>query len=155
MTEIRAKHIGANFGKIIPTRLLPGTDLINGLIKVCEKNNIKQGAILMGIGSIRKLTYQVLVPNNKTKLGVAYNEPQIITGPVEVLGIQGVILKAEKDELFIHLHGTFCDKDGKVYAGHLVQGGNPILATLDAVISEITGANLMLRHDEETGLNLF
>jgi len=155
MAELRAKHVSAKLGKMIPIRLRPGTDLMNGFKKVCEDNGVRQGSIMTAIGSLRKLTIQVLVPNEKAKLGAAYTEPQTILGPIEVLGVQGVIFETEAGEVALHLHGMFSDKDGKVYGGHLVPGENPVLATLDAVIGEVADARLTLRHDEETGLNHF
>jgi len=155
MAEIRAKHVCGKFGKMIPARLLPGTDLMNGLKKVCEDNGVRHGTVLSAIGSLRKLTIQVLAPNEKVKLGAAYTEPQTIPGPIEILGIQGVIFEIEAGEVALHLHGIFCDKDGKTFGGHIVPGENPILATLDAVIGEVAGVRLTRRHDEETDLKLF
>ena len=155
MPEIRAKHVCGKFGRIVPLRLLPGTDLMNGLKKVCEDNGVRYGTILTAIGSLRKLTTQVLVPNEKAKMGAAYTEPSTIPGPIEILGIQGVIFETDTGEVALHLHGIFCDKDGKTYGGHLVPGENPILATLDAVIGEIADVKLIRRYDEETELGLF
>lgn len=155
LTELRAKYVCGKLGKIIPARLLPGTDLMNGLKKVCGDNKVRHGTVLTAIGSLRKLTIQLPVPNEKTKLGVTYSEPQVISGPIEVLGIQGVILETEAGEVALHLHGTFSGKDGKVYGGHLVPDGNPILVTLDAVIGEVTDARLMRRYDEEIDFNVF
>lgn len=155
MAELRTKCVCGKFGKIIPVRLLPGTDLMNGLKKVCEDNGVRHGTLLTAIGSLRKLTIQVLVPNEKVKLGAAYTKPQTIPGPIEILGIQGVILETETGEVVLHLHGIFCDKDGKTFGGHIVPDENPVLATLDAVISEVTGVRLTRRYDEETELNLF
>ncbi|MBA7620722.1 hypothetical protein ES703_28076 [subsurface metagenome] len=95
------------------------------------------------------------MPNEKTKLGAAYDPPQTIPGPIEIMGIQGVIFETESGEVALHLHGVFCDKDGKTLGGHIVPGGNPVLATLDAVIGEVAGVRMMRRYDEETDLNLF
>ena len=155
MAELRAKHVCGKFGRIVPLRLLPGTDLMNGLRKVCADNGIRHGAILSAIGSLRKLTIQVLAPNEKVKLGAAYTEPQTIPGPIEILGIQGVIFETETGEVALHLHGIFCDKDGGTFGGHIVAGENPILATLDAVIGEVAGVKLTRRYDEEIDLTLF
>lgn len=155
MAELRTKCVCGKFGKIIPVRLLPGTDLMNGLKKVCEDNGVRHGTLLTAIGSLRKLTIQLLAPNEKVKLGAAYTKPQTIPGPIEILGIQGVILETETGEVVLHLHGIFCDKDGKTFGGHIVPGENPVLATLDAVISEVAGVRLTRRYDEETELNLF
>jgi predicted DNA-binding protein with PD1-like motif len=155
MAELRMKHALGSIGKTVALRLLPGTDLMSGIKKACEDNGIRGGAILTAIGSVRKLTVQVLVPNEKAKLGVAYNPPQTIPGPIEVLGIQGVIFETETGEIALHLHGTFCDQEGKTFAGHLVPEENPILATLDVVIGEVAGVRFMRRYDEETEINMF
>lgn len=155
MAEIRTKHVCGKFGKVVAVRLLPGTDLMNGLKKVCEDNGVRHGTLLTAIGSLRKLTIQVLAPNEKVKLGAAYTQPQTIPGPIEILGIRGVIFETETGEVALHLHGVFCDKDGKTMGGHLVPGENPILATLDAFIGEVADVKLMRRYDEETALPLF
>jgi len=154
MTEIKPIYACGKFGKMIPVRLLPGTDLINGLKKVCEDNGVRYGVLITAIGSLQKLTFKTFVPNEKAKLGAAYTEAEVLPGPIEILGVNGVIVETESGEVAFHLHGSFADKHGRVYGGHLVDGGNPILATLDAVIGEVTGAKIMRRYAEEADLNL-
>jgi predicted DNA-binding protein with PD1-like motif len=154
--EARTKYVLSKVGKVVPLRLLPGTDVMNGIKQVCEENGIRGGAVLMGIGSVRKLTIQILKPNEKAKIGSAYGAPEVTPGPIEILGIQGIIYEvAETGELALHLHGNFCDKDGKTFGGHLVPGENPILATLDTIIVEFANVNIKRRYDEETDLNMF
>jgi len=154
MSELRMKQACGRIGKALVVRLLPHTDLMDGLKKACEDNGIKGGAVLTAIGTVRQLTIQILVPNEKAKVGAAYCDPVVIPGPIEILALQGVIFETETGEIALHLHGTFCDKDGKTLGGHLVPGGNPILATLDAVIGEVADARMMRRPDDETGLNM-
>jgi predicted DNA-binding protein with PD1-like motif len=150
-----AHHAKGHFGTVVPVRLRPGTDVMEGLKEVCAQTGLKQGAILMGIGSLRQLSFQVLIPKPETKLGAGYTEPMVVEGPVEVLSLQGVIFQSEDNETLLHVHGTFADKDGKVYAGHVVSGANPILATLDAVIAEVGGARLIRRMEPEVGFGLY
>jgi hypothetical protein len=76
-------------------------------------------------------------------------------GPVEIVALQGVIFQGEADDTLLRVHGTFCSQHGKVYAGHVVPGGNPILAMLGGVIAEVTGVRLLRRMDEAVGLGLF
>jgi len=111
--------------------------------------------LISAIGSLRKLTIQILAPDEKAKMGAAYTEPATFPGPIEILGVQGIIFETDTGETVLHLHGSFCDKDGKIYGGHIVPGENPILATLDAVIGEIADVKLMRRYNEEVGLPLF
>ena len=129
MAALGAFHASGLFTKVVPVRLRPGTDVMDGLKGVCGEHGIKQGAILMGIGSLRQLSFQVLTPRPETKLGAGYTEPVVVPGPVEILSLQGVIFQSEEGETLLHVHGTFSDQHGKVYAGHVVTGANPILAT--------------------------
>ncbi len=143
------------FGKTVPVRLRTGTDVLTGLKQACEANGIKHGIVVAGIGSLRKMTYQVLTPKPETKMGAGYTDPETIPGPVEIVNLQGVVFQSESGETLLHVHGTFSDRNGKVYGGHVVAGENPVLATLDAVVAEVAGVKLVRRMDEAVGLGLF
>jgi predicted DNA-binding protein with PD1-like motif len=151
MGEIGAHYAVGKAGKFIPARLRTNTDITGGLKAVCDENGIKYGAVLFGIGSIRKLTYQVLAPKPGTKLGAGYTDPQELPGPIEVVSMHGIIFQSGDGQTLLHLHGTFSDKEGKVFGGHIVAGGNPVLATLDAVIVE-TDAATVRQMDEDIGM---
>jgi predicted DNA-binding protein with PD1-like motif len=155
MTGVGAFHASGRLGRLVPMRLRTNTDLVEGIKQVCQAHGIKYGALLVGIGSVRKLTYQVLTPKPETRLGAGYTEPEVIPGPVEIVGLQGVLFQSEKGETLLHLHGTFSDKTGKVYGGHVVEGANPVLATLDAIIAEVTDAKMIRRMDDEVGMGLY
>lgn len=155
MSEMRTKYVCADFGKIVSLRLLPGTDVMNGIKKICEENGIRHGHLLMAIGSLNQLTIQIFRPKPEAKIGAGYTDPEVIPGPIEIVGLSGIIFETEKGEVALHLHGTFTDKEGKVLGGHLVPGGNPICATMDACIAEVSNVKFMVRYDKETELNLF
>jgi predicted DNA-binding protein with PD1-like motif len=97
MADPSAFHASGRFAKAVPVRLRPGTDVMEGLKQVCEAHGIRQGAILMGIGSLRQLSYQVLTPKPETKLGAGYTDPVVVPGPVEILSLQGVIFQISLD----------------------------------------------------------
>jgi len=155
MATSGAFFASGKMGRLVPIRLKTGTDVIRGLTQICQELGIKCGAILVGIGSVRQLSYCVLTPKPETKMGAGYTDPEVVAGPVEIVALSGVIFQSEQGETLIHLHGTFSDKAGKVYGGHVVAGGNPVLATLDAVIGEVTDARAIRRMDEEVGLGLY
>ena len=155
MAEVRVLHAAGKFGKMIPTRVRPGTDVMEGLKKVCEEHGVKYGAVLFGIGSIRQLCYQVLVPKKDSIWGAGYSDPTTIPGPIEIVGIRGVIFQSEEGETLLHIHGSFSDQEGKCYGGHLVMGQNPVLATCDAIIAELTDAKMIRRVDPEIGMGCF
>ncbi len=155
MAGLGAYHASGRFGKVVPVRLRPGTDVMDGLKQVCAQHKIKHAAILMGIGSLRQLSFQVLIPKPETKLGAGYTDPMVVQGPVEILSLQGVVFQSEEGEMLLHVHGTFADQAGKVYAGHVVSGANPILATLDAVIAEVDDVRLTRRTEPDVAMALF
>jgi hypothetical protein len=130
-------------------------DVMQGLKAVCEAHGITQGVVLGGIGSLRTMTFQVLIPKPETTLGAGYTEPQSVPGPVEIVSLQGVIFQSEEGETLLHVHGTFSDQHGKVYAGHVVAGENPVLATLDGLIAEVVDVRLIRRMEPGAGFGLF
>ena len=154
MSEKGALYGVGTFGKIIPIRLKTHTDVTNGLKSLCEENGIKQGAVLFGIGSLRKLTYQVLAPKPEVKMGAGYTDPQELPGPIEIVDMHGIIFQSEDGQTLLHLHGTFSDKDGAVFGGHMTAGGNPVLATLDAVIAEIPDVKMVRQLDDDIGMGV-
>ncbi len=152
MGGLGAHYAIGEAGKLIPARLTTNTDITNGLKAVCEENGIKYGAVLFGIGSLRQLTYQVLAPKPETKLGAGYTDPQTLPGPIEVVSMHGIIFQSDDGQILLHLHGTFSDKEGAVFGGHIVAGQNPVLATLDAYIVETVGAETIRQMDEDIGM---
>ncbi len=154
MSEKGALYGVGTFGKIIPIRLKTHTDVTNGLKSLCEENGIKQGAVLFGIGSLRKLTYQVLAPKPEVKMGAGYTDPQELPGPIEIVDMHGIIFQSEDGQTLLHLHGTFSDKDGAVFGGHMTAGGNPVLATLDAVVAEIPDVSMVRQMDDDIGMGV-
>lgn len=150
-----AYFASGKFGRLVPVRLRTGTDVADGIRQVCEELGIKYGAVLVGIGSVRQLSYCVLTPKPEAKMGAGYTDPEVVPGPIEIVGLSGVIFQSEQGETLLHLHGTFSDKNGKVYGGHVVPGANPVLATLDAVIGEVADAKMIRRMDEEIGMGLY
>ena len=45
-----------------------------------------------------------------------------------------------------------CDKDGVVFGGHIVKGQCPVLTTVDVMIQEADGVEMVRAYDEETDL---
>jgi predicted DNA-binding protein with PD1-like motif len=138
---------------MVPVRLKTHTDITRGLRAVCQENGIKYGAI-QGIGNVRQLTYQLLVPDSRAKHGVRLNEPQVVPGPLELLNLKGVVFQSETGETLIHLHGIFSDQEGKILGGHLAEDGNPTLGTVEVFIIELADAQLIRQLDEDVGLKL-
>ena len=150
---IRVKYACGMAGKRIAARIQPGTDLILGIEKICKENNIVSASVEC-FGSLEKAGFFILVPKPTAKMLAGYGDIIRVAGPVEFLNGIGIV--CQKDGAYdIHFHATLGDKDGKVFGGHMVKGENPALTTVDMVISEITGIEMLRAYEEETDLTQF
>ena len=145
----------ASRGKTIISRLFPGSDLIQGIQEVCRQHRIRQAAILTAIGTLEHAELVYVVPDATSKLGVKYVAPTRIAGPLELLGGQGMIGEDDTGKLSVHLHGVVSGPDMNLFGGHLVENGNPVLATAEITIQEVLGIEMKRRYDKETGFVLF
>lgn len=140
-------------GKVIAARLLPDTDLIEGIEAVCEKNDIKY-AYVSCFGSFKTCGYMYLVPMMDAKVKAGYGDIIQQEGPVEFLNGTGVVCQ-NKNAYDTHFHATMCNKEGHVFGGHIVKGYTPVLTTVDLVIMEIENVEMLRVSDEETALTQF
>ncbi|KUK13569.1 MAG: DNA-binding protein [Synergistetes bacterium] len=154
MTGLRFSSVDSKAGRTIVGRLLPGTDLIEGILALCKEHNINFGSIDVVLGSLRKFTFVYPIRDESKKMGVRYCDPVVIEGPIELLCGGGLIGVNRNGEKAVHLHLVVSDREGKVYGGHVV-GGNPVLVTVELVLRELEGVSIVREEDEETGFPLF
>lgn len=150
---IRVQDACGNTGKTIAVRLLPGTDLIEGIEEACKKNDVKY-AYVSCFGSFSCAGYMYLVPKPEAKVGAGYGEVIKKDGPIEFLNGTGVVCQ-NNDDYDTHFHATMCDKTGALFGGHIVKGTTLALTTVDLVIIEIKDVKMLRAFDEETGLTQF
>lgn len=153
MSDIRVQSVCGKVGKMIPARILPGTDLLEGIEAICAEHGVKY-AYVSCFGSFAVSGYMYLVPKAEAKVGAGYGDVIKQSGPVEFLSGTGVVCQ-NKGKTDIHFHGTMCDKDGRVFGGHMVKGHNPTLTTIDCMIIECEGVQMLRDYDEETDLTQF
>lgn len=147
-------YVEGKSGKVIALRLLPGMDVMASITEACEQANIKNGAIKSMIGSLRNAQFYNPEPNEKARMGYAYGAPIILTGAIELVCGAGMISHGDNGEVLLHVHVCLSDVTGKAYGGHLIPG-NEVLMTVDMLIEEIIGINMIRRFDEQTGIPMF
>lgn len=155
MDNIRAQVVSSEGGRFIAGRLLPGTDLISGIEKICKDNNVSYGVILSAIGSFSKVRYLYVQPDGKAKTGIKYGEPVVYEGAVELLTGQGMIGLDDDDKMSVHFHGVMVNTKGEIVGGHFIKDGNTVLATIELTIMELQDVELRRRFDTETEFPLF
>ena len=104
--------ISSDFSRIVVIRLKNGTDLLEGLQKAVEKENIKNAVILSGIGSLTD--YHVHTVDNRTFPPKSVFMKDDV--PVDLLNVNGYVIDGR-----IHCHITFTT-DKKALGGHLEPG---------------------------------
>lgn len=155
METIRIQAVTSQTGRRIVGRLLPGTDLIPGIETMCRQHRVTGATILSVIGSLTQAQMVYAVPDAAGKIGIRYHDPVTIGGPLELLAGQGVVGQSPEGTLSVHLHGLIGDPAMRVYGGHFLSEGNPVLATAEILIQESSDVRMIREQDEETGFALF
>lgn len=150
---IRLHDACGETGKTVAVRLLPGTDLIEGIEAACEKHGIKY-AYVSCFGSFDAAGYMYLVPKAEAKVGAGYGDVIKREGPIEFLNGTGVVCQ-NNGAYDTHFHATMCDQTGTVFGGHIVKGTTPALTTVDLIVIEIEDVKMLRVFDEETALTQF
>jgi len=151
---MRIQSVEGSLGRTLVARLLPGTDMLEGIEETCRIHDVKYAVVSCAVGAFKKATFVYPIPKEGAQIGIIYSDPVVVEGPIEFLGGQGVICQSEEGKYLIHFHGSCSDKDMRVWGGHFTIG-NVVLATLDLIIQEISGVNMIRRFDEETGFIQF
>jgi uncharacterized protein len=154
-------------GKVLMGRVLPGHDFVQGIEDAFRASGFRSGNLVSCVGSLRQTSFIYIKPKPGGVLGVGYDAPTILEGPLELLSVQGPILFEEDGGVFYHFHGTVMDRDGRVWGGHFFRegttlpdgqtlpGGNPVLATVDFSILVPEGARISRKLDPQLGMKAF
>lgn len=143
-----------NKGSNIIGRILPGTDLLEGIKQMCNKYNVQYGVICTVLGSITQGCIVCVQSDEENPMAIRYSDPVIIEGPLEILSCQGIIGRDIDNEFQIHLHGLLVDSNLKVIGGHFISG-NKILATAEVMIKSVQDAKFIRKYDKKIGFPLF
>jgi predicted DNA-binding protein with PD1-like motif len=155
MNKMRTQTVALNKGKTIVGRILPGTDLISGIERICQDHHVNYGTIVAAIGSLSRAGFVYALPDKSAKMGIKYSDPTTVEGPLELLACQGMIGLTVEGDLSIHLHGLMSDSDMKVYGCHFLKNANPVLVTVEILIHEHEGVRMVREQDIETDFPLF
>jgi len=148
MGEVKAYAAAGRIGRVLAARLLPGQDVVEGIIGLVKANDIKSGTIT-AIGSLRsaKVVWAGSMEFGDNPMDVAvFHE---MAGPVELGVSNGVFGTDENGEILAHVHGLVMDKEGNMRCGNLMPGSAPVLATVELTIQEFEGLELKPTLDPE------
>jgi len=131
------------FGETIVLRLEKGEEVIESIKNLCEKEDIKAGSI-SGLGASNHVVVGLFKVDEKKYYSNTFEED------FEITNLTGNISRMN-GEVYLHIHGTFADLEGKCIGGHLNKA--IISATSEIIITKING-DIGRSFSEEIGLNL-
>lgn len=148
MKEIKAYSALGKPGRLLAARLLPGQDVVEGIIVLVKEHGIKSGTV-SAIGSLggAKVVWAGSMEFGDDPMDVAvFHEME---GPVELGMARGVFGTDEEGRVVMHVHGMIMDKDGNMRCGNLIPGSAPVLATVELTVQEMEGLEFAPTLDPE------
>jgi hypothetical protein len=141
-------------GRIISGRLLPGCDMLNGIIEMARSHRVAS-AWVNGFGSLAKANFS---PGVRFSAADAERVERIanvrLEGPIEIWSGMGRLGLPTDGEPIIHFHGLLVDEQGRLYGGHFFPEGNIVYATFEVHIQELLDVEFQLEQDEEVEIPL-
>jgi len=131
-------------GRICFSRLLEDEDLLDGIKRRAEENNIRSGVIAL-IGTLKNVTMGFYKDKKYEYIP--------IQGPLEIASCIGNVSTNESGEVVVHAHVLVSNQKGEAFGGHLMKG-SWVGATAELVIIEAGDVTLQRALDEKTNLNL-
>ena len=136
--DISEKYFkGAKIKEIYRMRLDPGDLLLESIQEFIDRENIKDGAVVAGIGTLSECRMHWITKTTFPSV----NKIETIKAPLEVSAIHGIIADGKP-----HLHMTVSDYE-KAIAGH-VEEGCRVMYLFELVIESYEGVKLTRRPNE-------
>ena len=131
------------FGQTVVLRLEKGEEVIESITALCKKEDIKLGSI-SGLGAANYVTVGLFKIDEKKYYSNTFEED------FEITNLTGNISRMN-GEVYLHIHGTFANIEGKCIGGHL---NKAIISATSEIIINIISGEIDREFSEEIGLNL-
>ena len=139
-------------------RMDRGDEIISNLLLICEKESLPS-AVFSGIGGCQSAELQVFIPETGSF------ETEQLEGMLELVSINGNVVRDDDGKLFHHTHALFSFKGGNrdvdnIVGGyqdgqHGVAGGHlkstTVLYTAEIELRPTVGGAIGRKFDPETG----
>lgn len=141
-------------GRLISGRLLPGCDLLRGILDMARSHEVR-AAWVNAFGSLARAAFSPGLRLSAENPDRVERRPSVnLEGPIEMWSGTGRLGIPDNGEPFIHFHGLVVSPEGQLYGGHFFPGDNTVYATFEVHIQEILGVAFRLEHDETVELPL-
>lgn len=122
-------------GRRFLVKILPGESLVGRISDLINAEKIQSAVILSAIGSVRNVRLKDIKSGARLPITPARLVTHEIEGPLELLGLTGNIVPAEKEGVDCHLHIMASKASGDVVGGHMFDA--EVFATCEIVLVEL------------------
>ena len=132
-------------GETYYVRMDRGDEIISTLLVICEKESIPS-AVYSGIGGCESAELQVFIPE------IGSFETEWLEGMLELVSLNGNVVRDENGKLFHHTHALFSFKKESQHGmagGHLK--ATTVLYTAEIELRPTIGGAIGRKFDPETG----
>jgi predicted DNA-binding protein with PD1-like motif len=152
--ELRFHSAAGRPGRVVSGRLLPGCDLLSGILEMARAHEIRS-AWVSGFGSLARAFFSPGVRRSPSAAGRVERIASLeLPGPIEMWSGMGRLGVPEEGEPFIHFHGMLVTPEGQLHGGHFFQGGNNVYITFEVHLQEILDVAFRLERDDEAEMPL-
>ena len=133
------------FGETYYIRMDRGDEVIANILEVCRDESIPS-AVFSGIGGCQSAELQVFIPETGSF------ETERLEGMLELVSLNGNVVRDENGQLFHHTHALFSfKKEGQhgMAGGHLKS--TTVLYTAEIELRPTVGGSIGRKFDPETG----
>lgn len=136
--------------RIVAFKLMPGDDVLEGIVQICEQYSLFSGMVIGAVGSLQNAVYKKIVYIPEAKYHAGYGADICTDGPLELIGMSGIICHADDGQVLPHIHIALNDGMG----GHLCPG-TKVAITVEGAIIETEGINMRKIMDVERNIMVF
>ncbi len=126
-------------------RMDKGDEIVSNLLALCQQESISS-AVFSGIGGCQQAELQVFIPETGTF------ETEQLEGMLELVSINGNMIRDDAGQLYHHTHALFTFKHGEQHGmagGHLKS--TTVLYTAEIELRPTVGGAIKRKFDPETG----
>jgi len=130
--------------EVVALGLHPGEMLLESVQKACKEHDIRNGAVVSGIGTLKSCQMHYIEHTDFPSTDRFYT----VEKPLELLSVSGIIADGEP-----HLHVVVSRGEGEVYAGHL-EPNSEVAYLAELAILKFNGLRLARHPDPERHIKL-
>ena len=140
--------------RIIVSRILPGSDLLQAIKGIVAEEGMRSGIIVSAVGAMERVRLRNLRKVPKSYPITDANRAFAVIGKTcEILTLSGDIYKVEGEvQPQVHVHGVFSFMDEGVIStvgGHLLDGCI-VVGFAEVYLMELAGIEMIKGFDKET-----